>query len=1578
MPSKIRKKRARDRTRSERRQACAGGGLGGVVTESLRSSSSILTDVPVLTNINLDSESDELRVTPASNPSNEQLNDVDESVEQLNTFEFNEQLNDVDESVEQLNTFEFDEHRHLPRRSRRGPKRLIETIDGKSFNHARKTPRLHNRSHVPNCANPVPPPIHEQPATDDHSSRPLPDEHSLGSMNLSCSHCSALFFPSESLKGRYTKCCYNGKVALDPLAELPCQIKELFMGNTAHSRKFIRECRHYNSSLSLASMSASFRDFPSRGPPCLSINGQIYHHSIPLFSEDGAPPRFAQLFFINPAEALEFRLHHKHGLNLDPSICEEIDAYLREHNSLVSSYRLLYQYIEDITRETGSEPKNVCLSFFEGTSDHIQPSDRPLLFSNTLSVPVSNEVAAVFTHDDGLPSSSTKVFVYPRGKKPSSLSRLSSLCDPLCYTLLFPTGKERGWNFDMNKQKGITCMKFYSYRLHARLDDFNILLRAGLLSAQYIVDAYMKVEECNLSWIRRNQKQLRAETYSGIHDFLNKRAETERATLGVLRILPSSFIGSRRHMYKRYLDSMRLVQDFGCPSFFITMTCNPKWLDIINNLNYPEEDPCHRYDLITRVFAAKFHSLLHVDIVDNGLFGSCVAWNYSIEFQKRGLPHAHLLIYMSERDRLRDADRIDRFISAELPEDDPVLRDIILRNNIHGPCGDHNPSSPCMTNGECTKRFPKEFKDSTVINEHSHTEYRRRNTGSVSRRRDEIDNRWIVPYSPFLSRKYNCHINVEACTSINAVKYINKYINKQGYDMCTVKVATNEQKVLDYDEIESFLSLRYVGPAEALWRLYSFKLSDMSHSVQLLAVHLNKQNIITFVPGREQEALERFKDTTLTAWFRLNRVDDFARSFTYCKIVELYWFDDSSRTWKRRTQSLNRKNKTLARVAMVSPLDRERYSLRLLLLHVRGATCYEDLLRDWEDSERRYHTFEESARKNGLLEDTTQWSDCIEEACSVQMPVQLRSLFCSILLYNHLVPAIELWEKFKTFLSEDHIRSGIPNDMAERLALTQINNEIVSNNPNRTLASFGFDHSSFGEYVEDISCSSLSEQEMLTLEDEISSLNNDQEMAYNSVMNSVMNSVDCETSETCFFIDGPGGTGKTFLYNTIIKSLIRNQKNVCPLAYTGIAANLLRGGRTIHSTFSLSIQNIENVGVKPNSKRGKFLATVDVFVIDEATLVSSTVLHSIDRTLRDLTGSNVPFGGKVMLLGGDFRQCLPIVPNGTRNEIIAQTISSSPLWRHFTIIRLTINMRAIEGGQEFSDWLLSVGNGTYGDSLLIPSDRLCKDVDTLIYNIFGDKLSSLHSHEIAKRCILAPTNDHSTELNNYILERFRSPVKLREYLSVDSAETHDGTDVQQTFDQMFLNSVLTSGLPPHRLILKVGCPVILTRNLDIRKGLCNGTKLIITRLFRRSVEAITLTTNIPVTIPRITLTEAGRDLPFTLKRVQLPLRLAFSLTINKSQGQTFEFVGMDLRNQCFGHGQLYVALSRIRKPERYFVYTGVSSSDSNVKSTVLRNVVYTELFGHNHHADRVVEARTSISPQLSEPPNSSSGTECGS
>ena len=110
------------------------------------------------------------------------------------------------------------------------------------------------------------------------------------------------------------------------------------------------------------------------------------------------------------------------------------------------------------------------------------------------------------------------------------------------------------------------------------------------------------------------------------------------------------------------------------------------------------QDPYQRWDLLTRVFQLKLQSLLHEDIVTNGLFGRCVAWNYSIEFQKRGLVHCHMLIYLCEEDKIRKPENVDQFTSAELPDKkkDKELFDIILRNNIHGLCGDDNPSAACM------------------------------------------------------------------------------------------------------------------------------------------------------------------------------------------------------------------------------------------------------------------------------------------------------------------------------------------------------------------------------------------------------------------------------------------------------------------------------------------------------------------------------------------------------------------------------------------------------------------------------------------------------------------------------------------------------------------------------------------------------------------------------------------------------------------------------------------------------------------------------------------------------------------
>ena len=178
-----------------------------------------------------------------------------------------------------------------------------------------------------------------------------------------------------------------------------------------------------------------------------------------------------------------------------------------------------------------------------------------------------------------------------------------------------------------------------------------------------------------------------------------------------------------------------------------------------------------------------------------GVFGRCVAFMYVVEYQKRGLPHAHILLMVSESDRIITPGDVDCTISAEIPKlpsnDLPTsvqqqirkLRDTVLKCMIHGPCGILNPRSPCMVNGKCSKGFPKQLRSETKWEpKSSYPFYRRRDRseggaiGTVGG--FEVDNRWVVPYSPYLSLKYDAHINVEACISPYAAKYLFLYINK--------------------------------------------------------------------------------------------------------------------------------------------------------------------------------------------------------------------------------------------------------------------------------------------------------------------------------------------------------------------------------------------------------------------------------------------------------------------------------------------------------------------------------------------------------------------------------------------------------------------------------------------------------------------------------------------------------------------------------------------------------------------------------------------------------------------------------
>ncbi|GBN30869.1 hypothetical protein AVEN_47680-1 [Araneus ventricosus] len=218
----------------------------------------------------------------------------------------------------------------------------------------------------------------------------------------------------------------------------------------------------------------------------------------------------------------------------------------------------------------------------------------------------------------------------------------------------------------------------------------------------------------------------------------------------------------------------------------------------------------------------------------HGALGKSIAQVYTIEFQKRGLPHAHILIVLRAADKFSTSEKIDKFVRVEIPSSIENLRlhEIVANCLIHGPCGIDLTGAPCMEAGQCRKMFPKDFRTATTMNVSVYPLYRRCPNDTTFVRRREMDNRFVVPYNPYLLLKYNAHINVEVSTSVRVVKYIYKYIYK-GLD-CANMVSSAGQ--VQYNEISNYIDARYVNAPEAMWRLIGSHMHDQSHAVMRLPV----------------------------------------------------------------------------------------------------------------------------------------------------------------------------------------------------------------------------------------------------------------------------------------------------------------------------------------------------------------------------------------------------------------------------------------------------------------------------------------------------------------------------------------------------------------------------------------------------------------------------------------------------------------------------------------------------------------------------------------------------------------------
>ena len=178
-------------------------------------------------------------------------------------------------------------------------------------------------------------------------------------------------------------------------------------------------------------------------------------------------------------------------------------------------------------------------------------------------------------------------------------------------------------------------------------------------------------------------------------------------------------------MIQHCQDALAINRHFHGTDFFLTMTANPNWPEIKEAL-LPGQAPQDRPDLVNRVFKAKVEAL-KADIFKKGYLGRAVAHVWTIEFQKHGLPHIHMIIFLDPNDKLHTSQDIDSVLSAELPypDQEPELFELVTKFMVHTPCGPANPDAPCMKNGKCSKGFPKPFREETTINEDSYANLRR-------------------------------------------------------------------------------------------------------------------------------------------------------------------------------------------------------------------------------------------------------------------------------------------------------------------------------------------------------------------------------------------------------------------------------------------------------------------------------------------------------------------------------------------------------------------------------------------------------------------------------------------------------------------------------------------------------------------------------------------------------------------------------------------------------------------------------------------------------------------------------------
>ncbi|KAF8056401.1 hypothetical protein N665_1273s0003 [Sinapis alba] len=483
------------------------------------------------------------------------------------------------------------------------------------------------------------------------------------------------------------------------------------------------------------------------------------------------------------------------------------------------------------------------------------------------------------------------------------------------------------------------------------------------------------------------------------------------------------------------------------------------------------------------------------------------------------------------------------------------------------------------------------------------------------------------------------------------------------------------------------------------------------------------------------------------AWFKANRKYPEERGLTYVEFPTKFVWKSGTREWVPWHRGF-----AIGRIAHIHPSCDELYFVRVLLNWVRGHTSYEDIK---TVDGVLYPTYEKACHALGLIDDDKEYIEAIKDASFFNSGTYTRKLFGRMLVSNCLSQPHVVWEATWEYLTEDilykkrretgRLDMNLTIEQIKNIALTEIENHLLSNG--RSLKKWNLtpkpeDFGCYnGNHLIDDELKYVVEDQLKENERLMTMITDEKRGVYNQILDSVLND-----SGGVFFLYG---------YGALSMAIRSRRLFVLNTASSGIAALLLEGGRTAHSRFGILIDADEFSTckkMKPGSDRAELVKAAKLFVWDEAPMMSRHCFETLDCSMCDIIRSSEdkPFGGKVVFFCGDFRQILPVMLGGGRQETVLATLNSSYLWEHCKVLKLTKNMRLFAGLtddaakelESFSKWILDIGDGKINlpnDSQVeidIPSDLLIKNNgEDPIQTIAKEVMENLFEHQQIRICI---------------------------------------------------------------------------------------------------------------------------------------------------------------------------------------------------------------------------------------------------